>query len=223
MHGELTSYDVFHTSLLHDANYAGDLELPIIQPTEYIPDQLIPFTHARATRGDLSGKCMHFYEHDIKFRCIWRNPDRYLPLFQRCEAIIGPDFSMYRNMPTVMQQWNCFKSRALSYWLQSKGITVIPNVRTSDEESFAWAFDGLPRRSVIAISSSGCCRHLDDRAALRRSVEEAVERLEPLAIVVNGSAPYQIFYPAFEAGIRVVQFDNQFSLTHKVGGIRGNR
>ncbi|WP_293824461.1 DUF4417 domain-containing protein [uncultured Parolsenella sp.] len=215
MYGDLAPYDVFNASLLADAEYDGPLELPVISPSHYVPEMLIPFTHARAARYDLSARCLHFYEHDRKFLCIWRNPRRYLPLFRRCRAVIGPDFSLYRNMPEVMQQWNCFKSRAISRWLQSEGIEVIPNVRISDERSLDWVFDGLPKNSVMAMSTVGCCKYEDDRGYFKMGVDALVDALHPSALVINGATPDGLFLSALQAEIPIISFESQFSLTHK--------
>lgn len=225
MYGDLAPYDVFNASLLAGADYEGSLELPVIEPTRYIPEKLIPFTHARAARYDLGGYSLHFYEHDVKFRCVWRNPSRYLPLFHRCGAVIGPDFSMYRNMPEVMQQWSCFKSRAISYWLQREGIEVIPNVRISDERCLDWVFDGFPRGSVIAMSTVGCCKHRDDRGYMKLAVDATVDALRPSAIVVNGATSDEIFLSVHETGVPVISFESQFALAHKDGRVMrdGNR
>lgn len=81
MYGNLASYDVFNASLLRGSEYEGNLEFPVIAPSEYIPKRLIPFTHARAKGSGLEDSCLHFYEHDVKFQCVWRNPHRYLQVF----------------------------------------------------------------------------------------------------------------------------------------------
>ncbi|GJM54740.1 DUF4417 domain-containing protein [Coriobacteriaceae bacterium] len=217
MYGNLAPYDVFNASLLTGADYEGPLELPVIMPSRLIPESLTPFTRARAQKTGLENSCIHFFEHDVKFRCVWRNPMRYLPLFRRCRAVIGPDFSMYRNMPAGMQQWSCFKSRTISYWLQHEGVEVIPNVRVSDERSLDWVFDGLPRNSVIAMSTVGCCKHRDDRRYIRLAVEKTVDVLRPSTIIVYGAAPDGLFIAAHKAGVPIKHFDSQFALSHKRG------
>lgn len=223
MCGDLSRYDVFNTSLFTDASYAGDLEFPVIKPTRYIPTSLVPFTQARAHRAGICDKCIHFYEHDVKFCCVWNTPGRYLNLFKRAQGVIGPDFSMYRNMPEAMQIWSCFKSRAITYWLQREGVHVIPNVRISDERCLSWVFNGLPRRSVIAMSTVGCCKHCDDKAYLRMAVEATVDVIEPVAIVVNGSAPCEIFKPAKDVGVEIIAFESQCSRAHRKEASHGNR
>ena len=42
MYDDLSKYDVFNAALLVGADYAGDLEFPVIRPTSYIPTSLDP-------------------------------------------------------------------------------------------------------------------------------------------------------------------------------------
>lgn len=124
---------------------------------------------------------------------------------------------MYRNMPAGMQQWSCFKSRTISYWLQHEGVEVIPNIRISDERSLNWVFDGLPRNSVVAMSTVGCCKHRDDRRYVRLAVEKTVDVLRPSTIIVYGAAPDGLFIAAHKAGVPIKRFESQFALSHKRG------
>lgn len=93
----------------------------------------------------------------------------------------------------------------------------------SYERCLPWVFKGLPRHSVVAISTAGCCKHRDDRAYLKMAVEATLEALSPTTIIVNGSAPDEIFKPAHTAGVQVITFENQFSKTHKKAAAHGHR
>ena len=62
------------------------------------------------------------YEDDYRFERIWRNPRQYLNVLKRYNGVILPDFSLYRDMPLVMQLWNIYRSRAIGFWLQLNGI-----------------------------------------------------------------------------------------------------
>ena len=78
---------------------------------------------------------MHCYEDDAAFERLWSRPERYLPILKRYAGVIAPDFSLYRDMPLVMQQWNVYRSRAIAHWLQENGIPVIANVRWGDRRT----------------------------------------------------------------------------------------
>ena len=88
-----------------------------------------------------------FYEHDVKFERLWNNPKKYLDRLKKFKGVISPDFSLYRNMPIVMQIWNTYRSRALASWFQNNGIRVIPNVRFNDIRTFYFCFDGIEKNN----------------------------------------------------------------------------
>ena len=91
-------------------------------------------------------------------------PQKYLEVVKKFKGIIAPDFSLYRDLPTPLNIYNCWRNKVLMAYYQSQGIDVIPNVSWSDETSFSWCFDGLPINSVLAVSTNGCIR---DKTALK--------------------------------------------------------
>ncbi len=223
MFGDLSKYDVFNTCLLHGAQYAGDLEMPVLQGTDQVPNKLVPFSKAMA-RSFTDRDCwVCFYEHDIKFVRLWRHPEKYIDRLLEFRGIVSPDFSMYRNMPAVMQYWSCFMGRAIAHRCEADGGVVLPNVRLSDTRSFKYCLDGLPQGSGIAVGTHGCIKRGDDRRMMALCVAEIVERLTPKFIVVYGSAPDDVFESALEAGIGIVAFESQFSQTHKKAVRNGDR
>lgn len=68
-------------------------------------------------------------------------------------GVISPDFSLYRDMPLVMQQWNIYRNRAIGSWLQMNGVNVIPNVRFGDKRTYDICCEGIDSGSIIAIGS----------------------------------------------------------------------
>ena len=112
--------DVFHSYLVSDAIYDGILEIPVIEPTDRLPDRLISFS--KAMRTDDYDQWVHFYEDDGGFERVWNRPNYYLPQLKKFSGIITPDFSLYRDMPLVMQQWNTYRGKALGHWWQTQGM-----------------------------------------------------------------------------------------------------
>lgn len=141
--------DVFHAFLVKNASYDGNLEMPCIKAEDAVPQNVITFS--KAVRSKEYDNFVHFYEDDVNFERIWNNPNRYLPILKKFDGVISPDFSLYRDMPLVMQQWNTYRSRAIGHWLQTNGITVIPNIRFADERSFAFCCDGISRGRAPCI------------------------------------------------------------------------
>jgi len=58
-----------------------------------------------------------------------------------------PDFSLYLQWPTVVNQWNTYRSRWLGRWWHSQGLRVIPTVNWADEVSL----DGIPPGQIVTI------------------------------------------------------------------------
>lgn len=145
--------DVFNAFLVTLATYAGMFEFPCIKATYDIPNKLISFSKCISCKD--YNQWVHFYEDDYLFERIWRNPQKYLNILKRFNGIILPDFSLYRDMPLVMQLWNIYRSRAIGFWLQVNGVKVIPNLRFGDKRTYRICCDGIEKYCVIAIGSHG--------------------------------------------------------------------
>ena len=184
-----------------------------IQPVDSIPARLIPFS--KAVSGAEYDAWVHFYQDDGEFERLWNNPRRYLPILKRFAGVISPDFSLYRDMPLVMQQWNIYRSRAIGHWLQENGVTVIPNIRFGDERTYELSCAGIQKHGTIAVGSHGCIKLLSDRNYFVSGLKYVVDRLEPSTLVVYGAAPDKIFTPYKEKGIEVLQFDSDFMKSRK--------
>ena len=91
-------------------------------------------------------------------------------------------------------------NRAIGHWLQTNGITVIPNIRFADERSFAFCCDGISKGSTIAVGSHGCIKGRVDRMYFKQGMEYIVHKLEPHRIIVYGKAPDDIFGTYQNAG-----------------------
>lgn len=210
----ISAYDTWHTSYYDGAIFEGSFEMPVIRGTNLIPDHLIRFSDScMASRKDHDAWVVP-YEHDYKLERVWNNALKYMPNLLKHPGIVSWDFSMYRSMPFALQQWNCFRGRLLGSLYERLGGTCIPNVRPTDKRSLAYAFDGLPRESTIAMGTTGNLLHADDRAIFEMYVGETVLRLRPTNIIVYGSAPDDIFHSAFDAGVNVIAFPNATYLAH---------
>ncbi|MCD7727285.1 MAG: DUF4417 domain-containing protein [Ruminococcus sp.] len=205
--------DVFNAFLVKNATYDGNLEIPCIKPEYQIPNKLIAFS--KALRSSDTNAWVHFYEDDVKFERIWKNPSKYLPVLKKFKGVISPDFSVYRDMPLVMQQWNIYRDRALGHWLQENSVSVIPNVRVGDSRTYDTACCGIAKHSTIAVGSHGCIKLLSERSYFQNGLRAIVSKLEPTTIVVYGTAPDYIFSEYIAAGINIIQFDSDFMLSRK--------
>ncbi len=197
--------------MVSGADYDGNIELPKIKTSTFLPDRLVPFSVDMAKSCKDFDCWVMFYEHDVKYERLWNNPKRYLNKLKKFKGVISPDFSLYRNMPLVMQQWNTYRNRALSFWLQKNGIEVIPNIRFNDERTYEFCFDAVEKNKTVAIGTYGCIKTKTDREYFKKGLAQLVTRLAPENIIVYGSAPDAIFKPYRDIGINIISFDSEFS------------
>ncbi len=183
--------DVFHSKYLRILRFTGKYGLPIIRECHVVPRKMITFSRAMKEKKDFH-QWVCFYEDDFLFERIWRCPIRYLAKLKKFDGVVSPDFSVYYDMPFVMQLWNIFRSRVIGAWLQRNGIKVIPNIRFGDERSFECCCDGISRHSVIAIGTLGCLKVKEYRNIFETGIERVADILKPETIVFYGSAPSNI-------------------------------
>jgi hypothetical protein len=79
--------------------------------------------------------------------------------------------------------WN----KAIGAYLQSIGIVVIPNVAWSTPDSYPYAFSGVPKKSIIAINSTGVVSNPASIYLWRKGYEAAIKELDPLCVIRYGS------------------------------------
>lgn len=209
--------DVFHAFLVHDARYDGKLEIPIIEPEMALPNRLISFSKAMKT--DDFDQWVHFYEDDAGFECVWNKPRVYLSRLKKFNGVITPDFSIYRDMPLVMQAWNTYRGRALGHWWQSNDMVVLPNLRMGDERTYEFCCSGIQRGGTVCVGSHGCIKIREERRYFKQGLDVIVNRLKPKCIVVYGSAPKELFSCYLEEGIRILQFDSEYAISRKGGDV----
>ena len=201
--------------MVAETEYEGNIELPKIKTSNQIPEKVTSFSRAMSQKCNDFNCFVMFYEHDIRFERLWNNPKRYLNKLKKFKGVISPDFSLYRNMPLVMQMWNTYRGRALGVWLQNNGIEVIPNVRFSDERSFSFCFDGVEKNKTIAIGTHGCIKNKVDRLFFKTGIAVLVKQLSPKTIIVYGRAPDEIFKKYKNDGIEIVAFESEFAKSRR--------
>ena len=196
--------DVWNAFLVAVAHFAGLLELPVIHPIHEVPNRLVAFS--KAVNCDDRDRWVHFYEDDFHFERLWDDPMRWLDFLK--------GFSVYRDMPLIVQLYNIYRSRAIGCWLQANGVKVICNLRWGDRRTHRLCCDGAPRCCVVAVGTLGTLRDRDDRHCFTEGLSAVVTRLQPTTIVVYGDAPESIFGRYQEMGIRVVPFASDVARAH---------
>jgi hypothetical protein len=208
--------DVFNAKLIEGAVLSEPHGFPIQSHSFEKPDRAIPFKNARKCVD--CDQWIHFFIHDFEFECVWRQTNRYIPLFKRFKGVISPCYSLYRDMPLSMQIWNTYRNRALGYWLSKNGIPTIPYVGWSDERSYSFAFEGLPQGGTVCVSTNGVIRNRGDRFYFQQGLKKMVARLCPNAIVCYGYMPDDVFDIVCCEGIKLVNIEHIMLSVRKTQG-----
>ena len=204
--------DVFKTCLFDGVSYEEDFQIPILHSSKLLPNKLIPFSKAFATKD--FEQWIHFYEDDKNFLRVWNQPKKYLPLPEKFYGVISPDFSIQRNMPFFMKLDSLAKGRVLGNWWQQNGIEVIPNVRFNGDSTYKFVFEGLDKNSNLAVGSLGCIKNREERRYFVEGLRELMERLKPKNLVVYGAAPKKIFEP-YANETNILHFSSWTTLIHE--------
>ena len=212
---KFNNYDVFHAFLVKDADFDGYIELPVIKTSDELPEKVVTFSKAMSKSWTDFDSWVVFYEHDKEFERLWNNPKQYLDKLKKFKGVISPDFSLYRNMPLVMQMWNTYRGRALAVWLQNNDVEIIPNVRFGDERTFSFCFDGIEENKTVAVGTHGCIKRKEDKIFFKVGLARMVQRLSPKTIIVYGSGPDNIFKPYKDMGINIIAYESEFSKSRR--------
>ena len=116
-----------------------------------------------------------------------------------------------------MQQWHTYRGRAIAVWLQNNGIEIIPNIRWSDESSFEYCFLGVPKRSIVSVSTHGCIRSNEQKRIFKSGLKEMIRVLEPTDVLVHGYMPDSVF-AEFKNDVKFHRYKSQFERTHEKEG-----
>ena len=183
----------------------GRYGIPALHPEQIEINRFIPFNYAKGCR-DPDEIGVHFFLHDYQFRRIWDMPERYMQMLRRFSCVCTPDYSLYMDMPKAMQIYNHYKKQWMGAYWQAWGLSVIPTVSWSDEDSFSWCFEGVPKRGAVAVSSVGCMKNKKTRQYFLQGYHAMIDIIQPKQIFFYGAVPEEID----EAVIRVETFQERF-------------
>lgn len=184
--------NTFKTQFFDGVVLDGKFEFPRVYAQSTILDcEFLPFNIYRGTKNK-NKIGVHFFIDDYHFECLWQNVERYVDMLRQAKVVIGPDFSIYSDMPIAMQIYNTYRNRALTAFLQSRGVKVVPIISWSDENSFEWCFDSIEKGSVVAVSSNGTTKSKSALQAFLKGYEKMKEEIKPLQILFVGRVPKEL-------------------------------
>lgn len=193
----------YNLDLIDYDNLTNDFwQMPTIKNDNFIPDDLIGFNYAKSSKEKSCG--IHFYVDDYQFERIWNYPEKYVDILSEYDCILSPDFSLYMDMPMPMKIWNIYRSRQIGAYYQSKGIKVIPTISWAEKETFKFCFRGIPKGSIVSVSTVGVKENKDALAIWHDGMTEMIKKIKPSAILVYGGKI------DFDFGdIKTVYFENK--------------
>lgn len=74
----LRSDRMYNLPDFHQMKTVGRFDMPVLEPCDMIPDDLIGFNYARTAKDTDCG--LHFYIDDYQFQRVWNRPQNYLTL-----------------------------------------------------------------------------------------------------------------------------------------------
>lgn len=176
--------DSLNTEFMYESsNIYG---IPDLLPETTIPKDLIMYgTEVRRSYAQTKGKTVHFFLDDYKFEPLWNKPKKTLQPIINIGSALTPDYSLYIDYPLALQIFNVYRNRWLGRFWQDNDINVIPTVAWSDERSFDFCFEGIPKHNPVAIGTVGI-NNKDSRLLFTKGFEEMIRRIEPSDLIVYG-------------------------------------
>ena len=102
------------------------------------------------------------------------------------QCVFSPDYSLYLDMPLAMKIWNVYRSRLIGQYYQRAGMRVIPTISWAEKETFEFCFDGIPKGSIVSISTIGVKQNEEAFKIWKDGVDEMIKRIEPSVILIYG-------------------------------------
>ena len=175
----------------YDTNYYG---FPEIRGIKELPDDAY-FTNSEFLRKnkDYDSWCM-FYEYDYKFERMWYQPKRQAKWLSNFKGAITPNFSVYQDIPLSMAIWSIYKARWCGAYWESLGIPVIPDVSWGHYDTLEFAFDGLPKNSIVSVQDVGNHNNGEGRDMWLYGFNYMINTLQPSLVLIYGSKAKDLPY-----------------------------
>jgi hypothetical protein len=132
---------------------------------------------------------VNFFTEDYRFEQLWTSPSKFLTYMSALHWAATPDFSLYTDHPPAVHIWNIFRSRWLGAYWQRGGLQIIPTVSWATPESYDYCFLGLPKHSVLAVSTVGVLKDREARRLWVLGFDEMCIQLEPMQVICYGAFP----------------------------------
>lgn len=149
--------------------------------------ELVEFHEAHRVHKNLrKNKIVSFFLPDYLFERCWSRLTQTTTFVSLFKGALSPDFSQYTDMPDIMRRWNHYRKMFVHKYWESSGIKVIPTICWSDENSFEYCLKGVPKHSLVAVSSVGVHRSERAKDLFKYGYERMLDELEPSQVLFYG-------------------------------------
>lgn len=100
----------------------GEFDVPQIHPIHDVDvTNWISFNYAKGCE-EPEEHGVHFFIDDYQFLRVWTNPDQYVRMLSKFQAVCTPDFSTYTDFPKAIQVYNHYRKHWVGAYLQMHGV-----------------------------------------------------------------------------------------------------
>lgn len=175
----------FGLELCKGAMFSGKYGIPTIKAYKgRIPDKFITLPNINGIGGANVGVCCFCYDYQMKE--LLNNPSKYINKFKKYCCVAEPDLSINIGFPLALSISNIFHSRAVAYYLQKKGIAVIPTIKWGDAPTFDFCFDGYQQGGAVLVSTMGILRDERSQNFFKNGFYEMIKRIKPSVVCLYG-------------------------------------
>lgn len=215
--------EIENTDML-DCEYTGKWDIPVgkccdLDIKEWQENEggvCIGFNYVKSYKAngmDTKKVGVHFFLDDYQFERLWRKPSEYVDLLRDYKFVLSPDFSLFVNHPKAVQLFSHYKKQWLSAYWAEQGITVIPTICWSDSKSFEWCFDGVPKNSVVAVSTKGVMKNSKYQERFIAGYNQMIKRLQPKQVLLFGKP-----IGGLDGDIVYMGYEMQDAITSRIKG-----
>lgn len=179
----------YHNNRIDPAMLTPILQQPVLQPETFVPDRLFPLPKVRDGLAPALDAAVETFHEDELLERVWTHLDLYLERFRPFGGVFTLDFSARMGWPKDYVRQNAFRSKLFGQILQREGIHAIPVLIWAHRDTYHECFDGIPERSVVAVSTQSVLHRGMPLSAFRDGFLEAVRFLEPRTVLFYGPVP----------------------------------
>ena len=90
-------------------------------------------------------------------------------------------------MPEPLQRFNHYRNLWFARMCQIQGITVIPSPNWSTIDSFNWCLEGMPKESILMISSVGSVKNVNVFDRFLEGMQKVIDEISPIKMLIRTS------------------------------------